>query len=232
MLRTGKELSCKQCNKIFYKPACRIKQGRGVYCSKECYKKYTNGKKDCICLNCKKHYQIFKSQAGDKFCNIECLKQYSPKTIKKCKWCDKEITVLKSREKGDRGKYCNKECYYESMKLDKEEKRKRANDRVRRYRKKRNEWYIATKQRRRALKISVSGHFTAKQWRELKEKNNFTCLHCKRKEPEIKLTADHIIPLFKWKEWAKENKPNYKGNDIDNIQPLCGQCNSAKGTKT
>ncbi len=40
-------------------------------------------------------------------------------------------------------------------------------------------------------------------------------------EPKSILTPDHIIPL------------SQKGpNTIDNIQPLCLNCNSSKGTKT
>lgn len=72
----------------------------------------------------------------------------------------------------------------------------------------------------RAKKSGNGGTITEKEWQSLKKIYNYTCLCCKRKEPEIKLTLDHVKPL---KLGGK--------NIIDNAQPLCSLCNSRKGAK-
>lgn len=71
-----------------------------------------------------------------------------------------------------------------------------------------------------ARKKNAAGSFTVAEWRALKEFYSYTCLDCGRREPEIKLSPDHVLPLA------------VGGADsIDNIQPLCGSCNSRKGKK-
>lgn len=62
------------------------------------------------------------------------------------------------------------------------------------------------------------GRHTKSQWDFLKAAYDYKCRMCGRKEPEIKLTKDHIVPLG-----------SGGTNDISNIQPLCRSCNSKKG---
>lgn len=70
---------------------------------------------------------------------------------------------------------------------------------------------------RRARIIQAEGSFTSREWKKLCKHYNYTCLCCRRQEPEIKLTVDHIVPLSKGGT-----------NSIHNIQPLCQSCNSSK----
>lgn len=71
--------------------------------------------------------------------------------------------------------------------------------------------------KRRALIEGNGGVHTTAEWLELVAANDNQCAHC---HEECPLTRDHIVPLSRGGT-----------NDIKNIQPLCGSCNSSKGAK-
>jgi len=74
----------------------------------------------------------------------------------------------------------------------------------------------STHKRRNTIK-GAGHHWTAAEWQALKARYGHTCLLCGRKEPDIDLTVDHVVPVSRG-----------GGNTIDNIQPLCKGCNSRK----
>lgn len=106
---------------------------------------------------------------------------------------------------------------------------KRANERYREHNTKYNRQYRQLHpeksaqhfNNRRARIQQASGSFTSKEWKKLCKQYNYTCLCCGKREPEIKLTVDHVVPLSKGGT-----------NFIDNIQPLCQSCNSSKHRRT
>jgi len=70
---------------------------------------------------------------------------------------------------------------------------------------------------RRRVSVKAAGPmFTLQEWLNLCERHDNCCARCKKPEP---LTVDHIQPVSKG-----------GSNAIENIQPLCGSCNSSKGT--
>jgi 5-methylcytosine-specific restriction endonuclease McrA len=76
------------------------------------------------------------------------------------------------------------------------------------------------KVRRERIKV-YGGFHSLGEWETLKAQFNWRCPCCGKREPSVKLTRDHIIPISRG------------GSDnIENIQPLCASCNSLKSTNT
>lgn len=78
----------------------------------------------------------------------------------------------------------------------------------------------AQRHRNRRARLRTTGIVTVSEWEELKKRYEYTCLCCGVTEPDIKLQQDHVIPISRGGL-----------NLIDNIQPLCPDCNYKKHTK-
>lgn len=80
--------------------------------------------------------------------------------------------------------------------------------------------YIVNYHNSQARRKGIEGTFTLVEWNELREKYRHACLYCRKTEPEIKLSPDHVVPLSRGGQ-----------NYISNIQPLCSTCNAKKEVK-
>jgi 5-methylcytosine-specific restriction endonuclease McrA len=95
--------------------------------------------------------------------------------------------------------------------------RQRAIDKVTKWRLNNKEKRCIESSNRRAS-IKSSGKITLHEWNSVKEFYGNKCLCCGMSD--VKLTIDHIKPISLG-----------GAHNINNIQPLCGSCNSHKHTK-
>jgi 5-methylcytosine-specific restriction endonuclease McrA len=107
------------------------------------------------------------------------------------------------------------------------EYRKRKAEYARRYRQtiKGKEVNRIGQSKAKAKRLNAEGFHTTQEWIDPKNKYDNRCLCCGRHESELKsvLEEDHVIPLSR-----------SGTNWINNIQPLCEDCNGmgGKGTKS
>lgn len=132
-------------------------------------------------------------------------------------------TALKRQR--DREYYArNRERKKEQVALWQRSNNERHRENVRRWKEKNPErqrqlWAVGV-QRRRSRKRSNTPryqNYTLPQWEHLKRSYDFYCLCCGKREPDVSLTVDHVVPLSRGGT-----------NSIDNLQPLCFACNLAK----
>lgn len=146
----------------------------------------------------------------------------------KCDYCGEENEEKKSHFIRSKLHFCNRKCYakyrYEIMDFTEQNAYKGvrgAGESKQVYHKNycnnHPDVIAHLKARRYARESGAVGSHTLDEWNNLKNSYGNKCAYCKE---EKQLTKDHIIPLSKG------------GSDyIENIQPLCRNCNSKKNTK-
>lgn len=145
-----------------------------------------------------------------------------------CDYCGNEKEEKQSHYKKKKRHFCNTECYsnfrrelmplseqnaYKGVRKDGESKQVYHRNYVKRH----PDLISHLKARRYARERNAKGSHSLIEWQLLKIAYENKCAFCGENK---KLTKDHVIPLSKG------------GSDfIENIQPLCKNCNSKKHNK-
>lgn len=158
------------------------------------------------CLKCNKEFKTYPSRLKRKgrgqFCSISCS------------------MIGTTRSKGHKMTKEVKEKVIKNLLVSKGEKHWNWKGGIHKDISHRRKLQMIRAKRHLYLKRGNGGSYTLGEWDLLKLQYGYTCPSCKKQEPVIKLTVDHIIPLSKG-----------GSNNIENIQPLCGLCNSTKNAK-
>ncbi|MEK6828508.1 MAG: HNH endonuclease signature motif containing protein [Nanoarchaeota archaeon] len=224
---------CPVCKKVIYGSSL-YKAKTKKFCSWECFRKNNvlihSVKKFCICgkqIQGRTSYEIKNKQ----FCSQKCKRKnylHSEKIRQKIRQNRGEVILtpegrkrISESSKGNKRALGHKlsQKHIEAIrKAQTGEKSHFWKDGI--YNRNPYERNLYHVRKRRITKLGIKGSHSQEEWEFLKEKCNYICLHCGRKEPGIKLTEDHIIPISK------------NGSDnIENIQPLCKSCNCKKHNK-
>ena len=160
---------------------------------------------------CGKQFEVYAYRAKTaKYCSRQCLGKYAKKFTGKS---DNGRLAKLGNKNPMYGKHLSdihKQRQSESLKKFYDKKGRVSKEHKRKVK-------LLLNHKRRSME---KGKFSVKEWEILKKQYNDTCPCCKKSEPEIKLTIDHIIPISKGGL-----------NEINNIQPLCSQCNFVKNNK-
>jgi 5-methylcytosine-specific restriction endonuclease McrA len=201
--------TCENCKVAFYDyPSNRIR-----FCSQACSSKFRVG-------SCAAHYK-----GGGSFTCRTCLKQVSttPGQVGIKRYWSRTCYAISKK-----GKLTHSMEFYRELgrkhagPLNHNWKGAREHQRevARLWQRNHMESVRIRNAQRRARQRAAPGTLSLQEWQDIKVRYRFSCLACRRQEPEITLTVDHIVPLIK-------GGSHYASN----IQPLCKRCNSGKREK-
>lgn len=183
------------------------------------------------CGNCKKEFYCQKKRKLDNKMGVFCSKLCANKTIGK-----NRVGIKRPKEVGE--KVSKKKSGVKFTELHKQALKKAhphligknsphwkggkdKKESHKEWRAKNWQKVLGYNNKRRVMRTGNGGSHTLGEWEHIKALYQWTCPKCWKKEPQIKLTRDHIVPLSKG-----------GSDDIENIQPLCQSCNSSKNNKT
>ena len=115
-------IKCKLCRHEFQTTPSRIKDGKGKFCSKNCYTNYRH-KQDIgniinhHCIVCGKGMRLtpYLIRMKSKYCSIKCQHELQKKRVsRKCITCQYEFITVPSGNK----KFCSKKCKEDHLKRE------------------------------------------------------------------------------------------------------------------
>ena len=160
--------------------------------------------KDCYCVDTDKYRKEHPEQG------VEYTKKWRNNNPEKAKESDKAAHHKAWRNNKEVLSERNKKYFLLNI--------EKIQEYVKKWKKNNTEKTRVYEQNRRAKKSNNGGSYTVAEWLDLCNRYGNKCLRCGQNK---KLSPDHIVPISK-------GGTSY----IDNIQPLCQECNSWKKAKT
>jgi 5-methylcytosine-specific restriction endonuclease McrA len=182
-------------------------------------------KKICTsCLNVKPLKEFYKDITRKDGHSTRC-KECHKKLVKKWQMNNKETFRKINREWKQTHKKQHSEQSKKSARANPEKIRAIAKRSREKHPETRKNWQKENKDKirnytatRKARLAGNGGNLTVEEWYAILDFYGHKCLCCGR--DDVKLTIDHVLPIFHGGQ-----------HSADNVQPLCGPCNSRKKDK-
>lgn len=225
---------CQQCKKSFNIRPCRLRNGKGKYCSKICYSNYQKNKIEETCIMCQIIFERAPWYGIGKYCSQKCYqKQRENNQEYYCFTCNKKIIqkasafINKQTKKLSKKHYCNHICYIRNKDANPNWRGygDGANAAIRRWAKRNPDKVVDKNHRRR---VAHNQHpITSEVYADLIKCSKQKCIYCDKKlifggvrGKHDTSTIEHIRPILR-------NGTNHRNN----LRMSCWECNMQKGSK-